>query len=131
SLIVKRGEFIEINTTAPSINCSSNANYNSTLQNRSSTAHGSHRFAHIEFGGNIEFRNGSTVKVFGKYALSITSQNGNISIHTDVNMTCGEKVFDTTCLGGFTQNSTGEEVGPSGKKTKFYQDCSANRGGPG
>ena len=41
--------------------------------------------------------------------MSIISQNGSISIHTDVNMTCGEEVFDTTCLGGFTQNSTAQE----------------------
>lgn len=118
-MIVKRGEFIEINTTAPSINCSSGANYNSTLQERSSP-HGSHLVAHIEFSGNIEFWSGSTVQVFGKYALSLKSQNGNISMHTDVNMTCGEKMFDTTCLGGFTQNSTEEEVGYD-QKTKLYQ----------
>lgn len=41
-------------------------------------------------------------------------------MHTDVNMTCGEKIFDTTCLGGFTQNSTEEEVGDD-QKTKLYQ----------
>ena len=59
--------------------------------------------------GSVDFRSGSKIKVFGKYALSIISQNGSISIHTDVNMTCGEEVFDTTCLGGFTQNSTAQE----------------------
>ena len=46
------------------------------------------------------------MKVFGKYALSITSQDGHILIQTDINMTCGEKAPDTTCLGGFTQSST-------------------------
>lgn len=55
--------------------------------------------------------------MMGKYALSVTSRNGNISIHTDVNMICGEKVFNTTCLGGFTQNSTGEIIG----STKLYE----------
>ena len=59
----------------------------------------------IRFSGNIEFRNGSTVQVFGKYGLSITSQNGHILIETDLNMTCTEKVLDETCLGGFTQSS--------------------------
>ena len=59
----------------------------------------------IRFSGNIEFRNGSTVQVFGKYGLSITSQNGHILIETDINMTCTEKVLDETCLGGFTQSS--------------------------
>ena len=106
-MIVKSGEFLSINTTAPSINSSSSSNYTSTLQNRSSP-HGSHHFAHIVFNGNVEFEGGSTVKVLGKYALSLESKNGNISIHTDVNMTCGEEVFDTTCLGGFAQNSTAE-----------------------
>ena len=57
------------------------------------------------------FRSGSTVKVFGKYALSITSQYGNILIQTDINMTCGEKVFNTTCLGGFTQSSAVQYIG--------------------
>ena len=61
----------------------------------------------IRFSGNIEFRNGSTVQVFGKYGLSITSQNGHILIETDINMTCTEKVLDETCLGGFTQSSVG------------------------
>ena len=59
----------------------------------------------IRFSGNIEFRNGSTVQVFGKYGLSITSQNGHILIETDIDMTCTEKVLDETCLGGFTQSS--------------------------
>ena len=59
----------------------------------------------IRFSGNIEFRNGSTVKVFGKYGLSITSQSGHILIETDIDMTCTEKVLDETCLGGFTQSS--------------------------
>ena len=59
----------------------------------------------IRFSGNIEFRNGSTVQVFGKYGLSITSQNGRILIETDMDMTCTEKVLDETCLGGFTQSS--------------------------
>ena len=61
----------------------------------------------IRFSGNIEFRNGSTVQVFGKYGLSITSQNGHILIETDINMTCTEMVLDETCLGGFTQSSVG------------------------
>ncbi|XP_066020113.1 adhesion G protein-coupled receptor L4 isoform X2 [Pocillopora verrucosa] len=116
-LIVTKGELLSINTTAPSINCSSSSNYTLTLQNRSSP-HGSHLSAHIVLSGNIEFRRGSTVKVFGKYALSLESKNGNISICTDVNMTCGEEVFDTTCLGGFTQNSTAEIAGCS---EKFYK----------
>ena len=59
----------------------------------------------IRFSGNIEFRNGSTVQVFGKYGLSITSQNGRILIEADMDMTCTEKVLDETCLGGFTQSS--------------------------
>ena len=118
-LVLSSGDVLDINTTAPSIRCSSSCNYTSSLQNRSSP-HGSHLFAHIEFSGNIEFRSGSTVKVFGKYALSITSQNGNISIHTDVNMTCVEKVFDTTCLGGFTQKSTKTEVGIGRQFTNVY-----------
>ena len=61
----------------------------------------------IRFSGNIEFRNGSTVQVVGKYGLSITSQNGHILIETDIDMTCTEKVPGETCLGGFTQSSIG------------------------
>ena len=61
----------------------------------------------IRFSGNIEFRNGSTVQVFGKYGLSITSQNGHILIETDIDMTCTENVPGETCLGGFTQSSVG------------------------
>ena len=82
----------------------------------------------IRFSGNIEFRNGSTVQVFGKYGLSITSQNGHILIETDIDMTCTEKVLDETCLGGFTQSSVGplEDVNNpprllyKGKRICFY-----------
>ena len=108
NLIIGIGEVLEINTTAPSIvnnNCSS-CNYNASHENRSSSSsHGEHLAAVIRFSGNIEFRNGSTVQVFGKYGLSITSQNGHILIETDIDMTCTEKVLDETCLGGFTQSS--------------------------
>ena len=108
NLIVGIGEVLEINTTAPSIvnnNCPS-CNYNASHEKRSSSSsHGEHLAAVIRFSGNIEFRNGSTVQVFGKYGLSITSQNGHILIETDINMTCTEKVLDETCLGGFTQSS--------------------------
>ena len=59
----------------------------------------------VRFSGNIEFRNGSKVKVFGNYGLSITNQNGHILIETDINMTCTEMVLDESCLSGFTQSS--------------------------
>ena len=108
NLIIGGGEVLEINTTAPSIvnnNCPS-CNYNASHEKRSSSSsHGEHLAAVIRFSGNIEFRNGSTVQVFGKYGLSITSQNGHILIETDINMTCTEMVLDETCLGGFTQSS--------------------------
>ena len=108
NLIVGIGEVLEINTTAPSIvnnNCFS-CNYNASHEKRSSS-HGEHLAAVIRFSGNIEFRNGSTVQVFGKYGVSITSQDGHILIETDINMTCTENVLDETCLGGFTQSSIG------------------------
>ena len=108
NLIVGIGEVLEINTTAPSIvnnNCSS-CNYNASHENRSSSSsHGEHLAAVIRFSGNIEFRNGSTVQVSGKYGLSITSQNGHILIETDIDMTCTKMVANETCLGGFTQSS--------------------------
>ena len=108
NFIIGGGEVLEINTTAPSIvnnNCPS-CNYNASHEKRSSSSsHGEHLAAVIRFSGNIEFRNGSTVQVFGKYGLSITSQNGHILIETDINMTCTEMVLDETCLGGFTQSS--------------------------
>ncbi|CAH3161093.1 unnamed protein product [Porites lobata] len=108
NLIVGIGEVLEINTTAPSIvnnNCPS-CNYNASHENRSSSSsHGEHLAAVIRFSGNIEFRNGSTVKVSGKYGLSITSQNGHILIETDIDMTCTKMVPNETCLGGFTQSS--------------------------
>ncbi|KAL9976395.1 hypothetical protein ACROYT_G013693 [Oculina patagonica] len=114
-LILNSGEELKINTTAPSITFSS-YNYTASLQNRSSL-HGSHRVANIIFSGNIEFRSGSTVEVFGKYGLSITSLSGNVLIETDVSMICGETVLDTTCLGGFTQSSSPVMAGISSPKT--------------
>ena len=94
--------------------------FNASLQNRSSS-HGDHLVASITFSGDIEFRSGSTVKVFGKYALSLTSQNGNILIQTDISMTCGEEVLDTTCLGGFTQSSSAQLVGLDGKEKLLFK----------
>ena len=108
NLIIRSGEELKINTTVPYIvnnNCTS-CNYNASHEKRSSS-HGEHLAAVIRFSGSIEFRNGSTVQVFGKYGLSITSQNGHILIETDIDMTCTEKVLDETCLGGFTQSSIG------------------------
>ena len=128
NLIVGRGEVLKINTTAPSIvndNCPS-CNYNTSHENRSSSSSaGEHLAAVIRFSGNIEFRNGSTVHVFGKYGLSITSQNGHILLETDIDMTCTEKVLDETCLGGFTQSSVEEKDSNmndlyKGKRICFY-----------
>lgn len=110
-LILEGGDVLEINTTVPSINCT-RCNYTASLQNRTSS-HVTHLVANITFSGNIEFGSGSTVRVSGKYALSITSLNGNISIQTDINMTCEEMVFNATCLGGFTQSSSPVMVGLS------------------
>ena len=115
-LILNSGDVLEINTTAPSIvntSCAACA-FNASLQNRSSS-HGDHLAASITFSGDIKFKSGSTIKVFGKYALSLTSQNGNILIETDINMTCGEEVLNTTCLGGFTQSSSAQLVGSPGQ----------------
>lgn len=95
-----------------------NCSYTASHQNRNSS-HGVHLVANITFSANIEFRSGSTVKVSGEYALSITSQNGHIRIQTDINMTCGEKVPNTTCLGGFTQSSIPKIVRAS--EPKIYQ----------
>ena len=110
NLIIGNGEELKINTTAPSIvkkNCFS-CSYNASHENRSSSSsHGEHLAAVIRFSGNIAFRNGSTVQVFGKYGLSITSQNGHILIETDINMMCTAMVLNETCLGGFTQSSVG------------------------
>ena len=36
-------------------------------------------------------------------------------------MTCDEKVLDTTCLGGFTQFSQKEKVGPQSSKKELYK----------
>ncbi|KAL9976396.1 hypothetical protein ACROYT_G013694 [Oculina patagonica] len=121
-LVLNRGEVLQINTTVPFINCTS-CSYSSSVQTRRSL-YGSHLVANITFSGNIEFRSGSIVEVFGKYALSITSLNGNISIQTDVNMTCGKTVLNTTCLGGFTQSSSPVMVGrpyPPNSEIHFYK----------
>ena len=124
AVTISSGEVLEINTTVPSIvkkNCPGCPNaYSTSLRGRSSS-HGDHLVAEITFSDNIEFRSGSTVKVSGKYALSIASQNGHILIHTDVNMTCGEKVLNTTCLGGFTQSSQAEAVGFPGTYRSLYK----------
>ena len=100
---MKSSEILEINTTVPSVvkrNCSSTScNFNASLETR----HSSH-VAFVTFCGNVELKKGSRIDVTGKYALSITSQNGHIIIQTDINMTCNEEILNITCLGGFTQS---------------------------
>ena len=108
-LTLNSNEVLEINTTAPSVNCSSSCIYNASHENRSSSNY-TLPVAVIKFTGNITFKSGSTVDVVGEYALSIRSLNGSIDIQTDINMTCGEKVLNTTCRGGFTQSAAGEFV---------------------
>ena len=94
---------LEINTTVPSIVKRKynriNSNFNASLEMRNSS-----HIAFITFSGDIELKKGSRINVTGKYALSITSQNGNIMIQTDISMTCNKDIFNTTCLGGFTQS---------------------------
>ena len=106
---------LDINTTVPSMvkrnftACSFNASHK-TIQSK--------KVAYVTFRDNVELKNGSRVMVTGKYALSITSQNGSIIIQTDINMTCNRVVFNTTCLGGFTQSSQPTQIG---KDPKIYK----------
>ena len=109
-LTLKSNEVLEINTTAPSINCTPSCNYHASHVNRSSSNY-TIPVAVITFTGDIAFKSDSTVKVVGEYALSIRSLNGSINIQTDINMTCEEALHNTTCLGGFTQSAAGQFVG--------------------
>ena len=110
---------LEINTTVPSIvkrNCNgTNCNFTASLEMR----HSSH-VAFITFSGDIELKKGSRIDVTGEYALSITSQNGNIMIQTDINMTCNEENLHSTCLGGFTQSQTEESGIYKGEGIIFF-----------
>lgn len=103
SLILETGEVLVINTTAPSI---VKRNYGGITYNFKASLEMRHssRVAFVTFSGKIELKKGSRINVTGKYALSITSQNGNIIIQTDINMTCNKEICKTTCLGGFTQS---------------------------
>ncbi|XP_068723641.1 uncharacterized protein [Montipora capricornis] len=125
-LILNSGEVLEINTTVPSIekiNCTQDCNFNASLKTRNSSF-GDHVVASTTFSDDIELRNGSAVRVYGKYALSVTSQNGHILIQTDIDMTCDRDVLDTTCLGGFTQTSKANKMKPD--NANLYRG-----GGPG
>ena len=117
SLTLNSSEVLEINTTAPSINCTPSCNYNASHELRNS----SYLVAVIKFTGDILLMSGSTVKVVGEYALSIISLNGSIDIQTDINMTCVERVLDTTCLGGFTQSAEEVLVGQPDSSEKLYK----------
>jgi len=96
---------LEINTTIPSIvrgNCyGANCNFTASLEMKNFS-----QVALVTFSGNIELKKGSIIIVTGKYALRIKSENGNISIQTDIEMTCNEENLHPTCLGGFTQSQT-------------------------
>ena len=119
-LTLKSNEVLEINTTAPSINCSPRCNYHASHESRSSSGY-TIPVAVIIFTGDIAFKSGSTVKVVGEYALSIRSLNGSIYIQTDINMTCEETLLNITCLGGFTQSAIGELVGSPGREKILHR----------
>ena len=123
-LTLNSTDTLEINTTAPSVSCSPSCNYNASHESRNSS-NVTYLVAVIKFTGDIVFNNGSIVKVFGDYALSMTSLNGSIDIQTDINMTCGETRLNTTCLGGFTQSAKGVLVGPPGTRTRVYRGKSS------
>ena len=105
---------LEINTTVPLMIkrncCSFNASHKKTRHFI--------KVAYVTFRGNVEFKSGSRINVTGKYALSITSQNGNITIQTDINMICNREDFNSTCLGGFTSQATIIRAG--GKSYNIY-----------
>ena len=96
---------LEINTTVPSVvrrnHNSANSIFTASLEMKNFS-----QVAFVTFSGDIELKKGSRIHVTGKYALSIKSQNGNIIIQTDINMTCNEENLHPTCLGGFTQSQT-------------------------
>ena len=110
---------LEINTTVPSIvkrkYNSINSNFNASLEIRNSS-----QVAFITFSGDIELKKGSIINVTGEYALSITSQNGSIIVQTDINMTCNKEIFNTTCLGGFTQSQDEINGIYEGEGIKFH-----------
>ncbi|XP_044175499.1 uncharacterized protein LOC114965160 [Acropora millepora] len=117
-LILNSTDTLQINTTAPSIeirNCGS-CNFSASYETRNSSC-----VANVIFSGDIELKKGSSINVTGKCALSMTSQNGNIIIKSDINMTCDEKVFNTTCLGGFTQSSQPKPVGKISSQKDLYK----------
>ena len=120
NLTLESNEVLEINTTAPYVNCSPSCNYQASHENRSSSGY-TYPVAVITFTGDITFKSGSLVIVFGEYALSVISLNGSFDIQTDINMTCGKKVLNATCLGGFTQPEVGKLVG-------LYQSVLLHRG---
>ena len=120
NLTLESNEALEINTTAPSINCSPSCDYHASHESRNSSGY-TYPVAVITFTGDITFKSGSIVKVVGEYALTMISLNGSIDIQTDINMTCGKKVLDTTCLGGFTQPAAGKLLGPLGAKTLVHK----------
>ena len=93
---------LEINTTVPFME---KRNFSGCSFNASHMTRHSIKVAYVTFRGDVKLKKGSRIIVTGKYALSITSQNGSIFIETDINMTCNREDFGTTCLGGFTQSS--------------------------
>ena len=43
----------------------------------------------------------SSVRLFGPNALSIKSLNGDITVRTDIELTCSRTILNGMCLGGF------------------------------
>ena len=103
-MILENGDSLKINTTDGSIVVEqSNGTLNKTYHDIGSTV------TNITFDGEIYFGNGSRVDVFGKNALRMKSRTKNIVVQTDINMTCKEKRFNSTCLGGSTQSLSSQE----------------------
>ncbi|XP_031565166.1 adhesion G-protein coupled receptor G6-like isoform X2 [Actinia tenebrosa] len=63
-----------------------------------------YKYAELVFSGNVVFEQGSVVNVSGKYGLSIQSLTGDITIRSNISMTCAVNASAMDmCLGGYSR----------------------------
>ena len=134
SLFLDSSATLSINTTASKarhVNRSGYlATYEMTYQNYSFIGPNGTEFnysvAFLKFKGDVTFEPGSVVNLTGAHALSIVSQEGNITVRTVIRADCANQTTEgNTCLGGYAvssqpQKNYREEDVYSGRSNVFF-----------
>ena len=109
NIIVDSGESLHINTSTPDahlIRLDKRISLNiTTVKQTPLTGPGvstwPYSVVYLVIEGSLTLMENSSVRLSGPNALSIKSLNGDITVRTDIELTCSRTILNGMCLGGF------------------------------